>query len=330
MSDFDSIHDIKATRDHLVFCDLPFKMEPQVLRGTGPRAIPNQDITQLWIVAKDDLRRTPPGEPVKAIEVHIPIPSGHLTVDVDDDDGILRVHLEHIALADLMITLAEGDTTHAGEVVGADHEGLISLTQQPGCMGTYEIVAATGEVRAAEKLWDDRFWGGVLSTYDYSSAEARDRVTQAWYSGMGFDPALVSQEWWDLYEDTDNEHFVPLEELPVDGRPGAVAHFDLESKKVVGVYEYTEPGAFPSPPTFVPRRDPQRPQRRLRHGPRASWIATGRRGQGDPDLRRPGHRTRPAGACHGNRLQPATAVALVLDGGARRPTSQRLPGVTHP
>ncbi len=193
MSPFDSIHDIKATRNHLVFCDLPFKIEPDVIRGKGPRTIPNQDVTQFWIVAKEDLRRTPPGDPVRVTEVQIPIPSGHLIVDVDDDDGILRVHTEHIPLGDLMITFKEGDVTHSGAQVGADHEGLIALAQQPGCMGTYEIVAATGEVRSADKVWDDRFWGGVLSTYDYSDAESRDRVTQAWYTGMGYDPDLVER-----------------------------------------------------------------------------------------------------------------------------------------
>ncbi len=259
MSPFDSIHDIKATRNHLVFCDLPFRIEAQALSGRGPREIPNQDVTQLWIIAKEDLRRTPPGQPVQATEVQIPIPAGHLMVDVDDDDGILRVHLEHIALADLMITLAAGETAHSGQRVVQDHEGIVSIAQQPGCMGSYEILAATGEIRRAETMWDDRFWGGTLSTYDYSSAQARERVTQAWYCGTGFDPDLVSEQWWRLYENAGNEHLVDLADLPGEGRPGALAHFDLQSGKVAGVFAYEEPGTFPSPPTFVPRRDPSGP-----------------------------------------------------------------------
>lgn len=263
MSQFDSIHDIKATRNHLVFCDLPFRVEPDAIRGKGPRQLEVQDVTQLWIVSKDDLRRTPPGEPVRVTEVHLPVPSGHLILDVDDDDGILRVHTEHVPLGDLMITLTEGETTHSGDVVAADHEGLIAIAQQPGCMGTYEIVGATGEVRSADRVWDDRFWGGVLSTYDYSDVGARERVTQAWYAGMGYDPDLVSQEWWDLYEHSDNEHLVSLDELPANGRPGAIAHFDLESRKVTEVFSY-EDGAFPSPPTFVPRRD--------RSGPNDGYV----------------------------------------------------------
>ena len=258
MSPFDSIHDIKATRNHLVFCDLPFKMEATAMRG-GLRSIPNQDFTQLWIVAKADLRRTPPGEAVRATEVHIPIPTGHVIADVDDDDGIIRVHLEHIALADLMITTSAGERSHSGDVVAEDHEGLVSLANQPGCMGTYEIEAATGEVRVGEKIWDDRFWGGVLSTYDHSDARARERVTEAWYSGTGYDPDLTSEAWWNLYSGSGNEALVPLDELPPEGRPGTLAHFDLASRKVAGAYQYSEPGAFPSPPTFVPRQGRQGP-----------------------------------------------------------------------
>ena len=264
MSPFDSIHDIKATRNHLVFCDLPFKIEVGAMRAGGRRQIPNQDFTQLWIVAKDDLRRTPPGESVPATEVRIPVPTGHVIADVYDDDGIIRVHLEHIALADLMITAEAGERTHSGDVVSADHEGIVSLANQPGCMGTYEIVAETGEVRVAEKMWDDRFWGGVLSTYDYSDAEARERVTQAWYSGTGYDPELTTAEWWDLYSSSHNERLVPLDELPAEGRPGALAHFDLAARKVAGTWSYEEPGTFPSPPTFVPRRD--------RSGPNDGYV----------------------------------------------------------
>lgn len=254
MSPFDCIHDIKATRNHLVFCDLPFKMEAGAMRGGGKREIPNQDFTQLWIVAKDELRHTPPGQPVSATEVQIPIPTGHVVADVDDDDGIIRVHLEHIALADLMITTKAGERSHSGDTIAPDHEGLVSLANQPGCMGTYEIVAATGEVRGAEKIWDDRFWGGVLSTYDYSDAESREKVTQAWYSGTGYDPDLTSEAWFELYSGSDNERLVELDELPPEGRPGAIAHFDLAARKVAGTYTYDEPGSFPSPPTFVPRR----------------------------------------------------------------------------
>ncbi|HWJ98133.1 MAG TPA: carotenoid oxygenase family protein, partial [Acidimicrobiales bacterium] len=74
MSAFDSIHDIKATEHHLVFSDLPFVVEPEMMRGQ-PRSRRIQEHTSLWIVAKEDLRRTPPGGAVRAVEVRLPMPT---------------------------------------------------------------------------------------------------------------------------------------------------------------------------------------------------------------------------------------------------------------
>ena len=85
---FDSIHDVKASDGHLVIADLPFVVEPASFTG-GDRTIANQDATRLFIVAKRDLRATPPGDAVGVIEVEIPMPTGHLMVDSDDADGRL-------------------------------------------------------------------------------------------------------------------------------------------------------------------------------------------------------------------------------------------------
>ena len=98
MSPFDSIHDVKVTEHHLVFTDLPFVVEPETFRGAD-RERRNQDHTTLWIVAKDDLRRTAPGGEVAVTEVRLPMPTGHLCVDVDEVDGLLRVVAQHMPLA---------------------------------------------------------------------------------------------------------------------------------------------------------------------------------------------------------------------------------------
>lgn len=258
MSPFDSIHDVKATRHHLVISDLPFRVEPDAVRG-GERTQPNQDVTHLWIVAKDDLRRTVPGRPVRPVEVTLPFPTGHLSVDVDDDDGVIRVNLEHIPLADLMITCETTRPLHAsGRPAPLDYEGLIALGVQPGCVGTYRIDAATGEVLSAERVWDDRFWGGVLTTHDMSSERAREHVRDLWFAGAGYDPELLPEAWWRLYADAGLDCLVDPHDLPPEGRPGALAHFDLEAHKVAAVWTY-EAGSFPSPPTFVPRAGAESP-----------------------------------------------------------------------
>jgi all-trans-8'-apo-beta-carotenal 15,15'-oxygenase len=252
MSPFDSIHDIKATRDHLVFSDLPFVVEPGTFKG-DPRTIRNQDHTKLWIVAKADLRATPPGGTVTATEVRIPMPTGHLFVDYEEAEGCLRVVLQQIPLGDLMVSVTRESIDHrTGRVIDPNYEGLVALAVQPSVVGRYLIDAATGAVTEAETAVDeDRVWGGMLLTTDTYRAEARAHQRQMWYAGAGFDPDLVPEEWWDLYGDATDGVVAPAD-LPRAPIGGSLARIDLESMKVAEVFSYGE-GRFPSPPTFVPR-----------------------------------------------------------------------------
>jgi all-trans-8'-apo-beta-carotenal 15,15'-oxygenase len=253
MSPFDSIHDVKVSEHHVVFSDLPFAVEPGAFRGQ-PRTRRNQEHTNLWIVAKADLDATAPGGTVRATEVTIPMPTGHLFVDHEEADGKLRVVLQHIPLADLMLTLDRDSVAHgSGRLIDPNYEGLIALSVQPSVIGRYVVDPATGTVTEQEVAVDEeRVWGGVLATTDTYSAAARRRQRQLWYAGVGFDPDLVPQSWWDLYGDATDGVVAPGD-LPTSPVPASLARFDLESMKVAEVHSYAD-GAFPSPPTFVPRR----------------------------------------------------------------------------
>lgn len=258
LAPFETIHDIKASDGHLVFSDLPFATGPEAV-GFGERTTPNADVTHLTVVAKADLDRRAPGRPVPVTAVTIDLPTGHLSVDHDEVDGLLTVYLEHIPLADLMIRVNAGDPVHGrSETIPADYEGLIALAVQPGAVGRYRIDPATGEVHSAEVAWDDRFWGAVLATRDRSTAEARATGRQLWFAGIGFDPGLVTETWWKLYGEAGLRCLVPPAELPSEVVPAALARFDLDAMKVAEVWTYAD-GAFPSPPQFVPRRDASGP-----------------------------------------------------------------------
>ena len=252
MSPFDSIHDIKATEHHLVFSDLPFVVEPGMFTGE-PRTLRVQEHTNLWIVAKEDLRRTPPGGTVAAVEVQIPMPTGHLYLDYREVDGRIRVVLQHAPLADLMLTMTASDLDHRNqEPIEQDYEGMVALAVQPSVVGRYVIDPVSGEVVDAEVASDDeRVWGGILPTTDTSTPAARDHQRQLWYGGAGFDPDLIPEEWWRLYG-TATDGVVAPADLPDEAIPGSLSRFDLESMKVAEVWSYAD-GAFPSPPTFVPR-----------------------------------------------------------------------------
>ena len=258
MGEFDSIHDIKATRDYVVFCDLPFSIEPGTFTGGG-QTQPNKDTTSLWIVSKADLEATPVGGTVPCREVIIPMPSGHLSVDYENPDGTITVYLEHIPIQDLMIMIDRDTTSHfTGDVMDPNHEGLVTLAVQPGSVGRYEIDGATGEVRHNDLASDPDFWGAVLATKDEHSPRARAKQGQLWYSSLGYDPALVPETWWKLYADAGLNHLVDPHELPTEPVPAGLARFDRESMKVAEVFSFND-GSFPHPPTFVPASAPPNP-----------------------------------------------------------------------
>ncbi len=252
MSPFDSLHDVKVTEHHVVFCDLPFVFEPQTFAGK-PRTRRNQEHTNLWIVSKDALRTTPAGGSVPVTEVRIPMPTGHLTVDYEETDGTIRVVLQQIPLSDLMLTIDRESVDHRnGALIDPNYEGLIALAVQPSVIGRYVVDTVSGEVLDAETAVDvDRAWGGILATNDVYSSRARARQRAIWYAGLGFDPDLVPQTWWDLYGEATDGLVAPVD-LPAHAIAGSLSRIDLESMKVAEVFSY-EGGAFPSPPTFVPR-----------------------------------------------------------------------------
>lgn len=258
MSPYDSIHDIKSTEHHLVISDLPFVVEPEGFRG-APRTRRNQQHTSLWIVPKSDLVSTPVGGTVQATEIRLPMPTGHVLVDREEPGGLLRVVCQHMPLADLMISMAPTVRDHRnGAPIAGDYEGMVALAVQPSVIGRYLVDPVTGRIHESEVVSDDeRLWGGILTTTDIHRDAARRRQRQLWYAGCGFDPDLVPEPWWDLYGDAADGVVAPAD-LPDHAVPGALARIDLESMKVAEVWSY-EDGAFPSPPTFVPRRGSEDP-----------------------------------------------------------------------
>jgi hypothetical protein len=258
MSPYDSIHDVKSSRRHVVIADLPFVVEPGSFRGR-PRTRRNQSHTSLWIVPKADLERTPHLGSVAATEVRLPMPTGHVLVDHDEPDGLVRVICQHMPLADLMVSMTSSTPDHrSGRPIDADYEGMVALAVQPSVIGRYLIDPVTGRVHESDLVSDDDgFWGGILTTSDIHREAARAHTRQLWYAGCGFDPDLVPEPWWQLYGDA-TDGLVPPAELPTVARPGALARIDLEAMKVAELWTYPD-GAFPSPPTFVPRAGSDRP-----------------------------------------------------------------------
>jgi len=251
---FDSIHDVKVTRNYVVITDLPFVVDPFDAGGTR-RAV--ADTTQVWIVRKADLESTPPGTPVPHRFLRIPMMSGHMAVDYDDEGDRIVLYLVHHPLMDLTLAIEPGDRCHrTGAEIHPDYEGLIPMGGQPNGIGRHVVDARNGTLLESHVVADpERFWGGALFTQNLSNDESRARARNVWLSSVGHDPALVSERWWRVYAEHHENLFVPPRDFPEDGIPPALARIDLERMEMVDLHAYAS-GAFPHPPTFVPRSSP--------------------------------------------------------------------------
>lgn len=254
MSPYDSIHDIKATRDYLVITDLPFVVEPQTFRGK-PRKRPAADFTQMWIVAKEDLRRTKTGGSVPVKELKIKMASGHIAIDYENPGGEITAYLQHIPTADLAMTFTRDETSHkTGRHFDAAYEGMINFGLQPSPVGRYRVSGKTGELLDSKLAIDaEGFWSGVLWSNDFYNKSAQDHPQNLFFGSIGCDPELISESAWRLYKDY-ADPIVPMDELPEQVVPGTMSRIDLESMEFDDQWKYPE-GSFPHPPTYVPRKN---------------------------------------------------------------------------
>lgn len=252
---FDSIHDVKVTRDYVVITDLPFVIEPfgpDPEKGRRPVA----SRTQVWIVSKADLARRAPGSSVPFRHLTIPMMSGHLSVDYDNRGREIIVHLAHHPSVDLPLAIVPGDRRHCdGAPFDPDYEGLIPVGNQPNGIGRYVIDADAGKLLDGRVAVDvERFWGGTLFTQNLANEGSRNHVQNLWVAAVGFDPELVSERWWRTYSEQTENVFVAPRDFPDEPVPGGLARFDLDRMEIADRYAYAD-GSFPHPATFVPRRD---------------------------------------------------------------------------
>ena len=102
-----SVHTITQTREWLIVADCAFKVEPQVLSG-GDRTEPANHDGPVYLIRKDQLEATPPGQPVPCHTFRVAPENNHYYAVYDDSDGI-QVLFEHTENAELAMTQREGD-----------------------------------------------------------------------------------------------------------------------------------------------------------------------------------------------------------------------------
>ncbi len=103
--------------------------DPGEMMG-GERTVLIDEESPAWLVRKDDIARTPPGQPVKAKSFTIAPPTAHFCAQYDDSDGI-RVIFENMDLEDLAIYHKPGDVNMLGDEIEECHLGFFNMAMAP-------------------------------------------------------------------------------------------------------------------------------------------------------------------------------------------------------
>lgn len=240
-----SVHSITQTRDFLIVGDCAFKVEPQVLTG-GDRTQPANHDGPLYLIRKDVVEATPPGQEVGCDTFRVAPEMNHYYATYDDTDGV-RVLFEHTENADIAMVQGPGDLDALGRPVDPALAGLYGFNMSPDRATVLEFRPGTGEVTEhAEQRDPSRLWGRQLNAMDWS-AEGVAAPTLHHTVHQGWRPEAVTQKMLALYRDRVDRSQWPAEEtLPLvvsSSRPDLV---------VTAAYELALDD-FPTSPIFVPR-----------------------------------------------------------------------------
>jgi all-trans-8'-apo-beta-carotenal 15,15'-oxygenase len=240
-----TLHSITQTRDWLIVADCAYKIEPQVLFG-GKRTVPANHSGPVYLIRKDDLISTPPGQEVACKRFEIAPEVNHYYAVYDDSDGI-RVLFEHTENADIAMTQDVGALDALGQPCDPLLRGLYGFPMSPDRTSLIEFNPETGTIRERAELRDpSRLWTRQLSALDYSTEGmsnpiARHSVYHGWR------PEAITREMIELYGDRVDQSLWPHEETAP-----LLTTTSMPDLQVTSSYAFAMDD-FPTSPIFVPR-----------------------------------------------------------------------------
>jgi carotenoid cleavage dioxygenase-like enzyme len=241
-----SMHTISQTRDWLILADCAFRADPNELFGTGERTVTTFSDEPIYLIRKDVVAATVPGEPVPSTSFRLAPEVNHLYAAYDDADGV-RILFEHTQDTDLAMALRQGDVDALGRAVDPALHGTYMHPATPATISEVHFDPDGGRVSERARLHEpDRLWATQLSALDWSAeGQARPTVHQMLFGG--YRPEAVAERYLDLYAERIDRTSLPAEEMPA-----VLATLDRDT------LEPTSEAAFalddyPTSPCFVPR-----------------------------------------------------------------------------
>ncbi len=245
-----TMHTITQTRDWLIYIDSGnFKPDPGEMAG-GERTVLIDEESPVWLVRKDDVLNTKPGQPVPSKPFMIAPPTAHFYARYDDSDGI-SVIFENMDLEDLAIFHKPGDINMLGEEIEECHLGFYNMAMAPSSFTEVEFDVDSGKVNGRGRLSDEHTWSKQLSAIDWS-LKGLSKPTLHHQLCHGFRPHGISKRALEVYKDRVDFDVMPDAETPCTLTTMKRGSLDIHSR-----YIYPSVDDLPTSPIFVPRNPGQ-------------------------------------------------------------------------
>jgi all-trans-8'-apo-beta-carotenal 15,15'-oxygenase len=240
-----TMHSITQTREWIIVADCAFKIEPQVIFG-GKRTVPTNHEAPVYLIRKDELERTTPGQPVTCKRFEIAPETNHYYAIYDDSYGV-KIVFEHTENADIAMTQDDGDVDALGRPCDPRLRGLYGFPMSPDRTTLIEFDAVTGKIKEHAELCDpSQLWTRQLSALDYSAA-GMSKPTARHSVHHGWRPEAITQEMVELYKDR-----VDVSLWPTNETPPLLTTASMPDLKLTATHAFAMDD-FPTSPIFVPR-----------------------------------------------------------------------------
>ncbi|MEJ7585440.1 MAG: carotenoid oxygenase family protein [Acidimicrobiales bacterium] len=171
-----SMHTITQTRDWLILADTAFRADPDEILGVGPRSIAPLASEPVYLVRKDTLETTPPGQPVPATAFRVAPEVMHYYAVYDDSDGI-RLIFEHTPLTDLAYYVQDDDLDATGSPVDPALRGMYNHPMAAARVSILDFDPDTGAAESTVVHLDEPGARGLaarLTDADFTVAPTGD------------------------------------------------------------------------------------------------------------------------------------------------------------
>ena len=244
-----SMHTIAQTQHWLILSDSGnFKADPSAILG-GPKSVSIDDEISLYLVRKEEIDATPPGQPVSAVPFRIGPPPGHLFGVWDDTAGV-RVLFEHMDMLDLGFPLNVNDRDRNGDLIDPALASFYSMGLTPETISECTLDPTSSKVTDAVSVREDWSWNLQLSALDWST-EGLTSPTLHHLAYHGCRPGAISRRAIDFYADRIDEAAIPTSDTP-----GVLVTFERGSLEEKARWEYPDTSDLITSPTFAPRLNP--------------------------------------------------------------------------